>query len=135
MDKEARRERLRSALAGRQIKTDDHSYISQLLPGKNHGFLPHPYSSRSYRGRDPRKRKKAADHNRDVAELERKINDMLRDQKEPIKVYTWATIASHTGMSYDFIQKVGYSIDGGSNGFTATVPGGISDFAAAVKSI
>ena len=85
-----------------------------------------------YRGRDPRKRQKAADHNRDVAELERKINDMLRDQKEPIKVYSWAAIASETGMSYEFIREVGYSIDCGSNGFTATAPGGVSDLGAAL---
>lgn len=33
MDKETRRERLRIALAGRQIKEEDRSYISQLLSG------------------------------------------------------------------------------------------------------
>ena len=34
MDKATRRERLRTALAGCQIKADDHSYVSQLLSGK-----------------------------------------------------------------------------------------------------
>jgi len=34
----------------------------------------------AYRGRDQRKRQKAMDRNRDVAELERKINEMLREQ-------------------------------------------------------
>jgi len=87
----------------------------------------------TYRGRDPRKQQKAANHNREVAELERKINDMLREQKEPIKVYSWASIASATGLSYDFVQKVGYSIDCGSNGFTATAPGGVTDLDAAIK--
>lgn len=33
MDKQTRRERLRAALAGRQIKTEDQSYVSQLLSG------------------------------------------------------------------------------------------------------
>jgi hypothetical protein len=33
VDKQTRQERLRAALAGRQIKTDDRSYISQLLSG------------------------------------------------------------------------------------------------------
>lgn len=75
-----------------------------------------------YRGRDARKKQKAADHNRDVTELERKINEMLRTQTEPVKVYSWADIAQATGMSYDFIKSVGYSIDCGSNGFTATPP-------------
>ena len=87
----------------------------------------------NYRGQDPRKRQKAADHNRDVAELERKINDMLREQKEPIKVYSWLAIASETGFAYSFVQKVGYSIDCGSNGFTATAPGEITDLDAAMK--
>ena len=34
MNKETRRERLRNALAGRQIRAEDHSYVSQLLSGK-----------------------------------------------------------------------------------------------------
>jgi hypothetical protein len=34
MDRETRRERLRVALAGRQVKAEDQSYISQLLSGK-----------------------------------------------------------------------------------------------------
>ena len=34
MDKATRRERLRRALAGRQIKVEDQSYISQLLSGR-----------------------------------------------------------------------------------------------------
>ena len=46
----------------------------------------------TYRGRDQRKLQKAADHNRDVAELERKINDMLREQEEPMKVYSLSLI-------------------------------------------
>jgi uncharacterized protein (DUF2344 family) len=74
----------------------------------------------SYRGNDARKKQKAADHNRDVAELQRKINEMLKEQTEPVKVYDWMTIARDTGFSYEFVKKVGYSIDGGSNGFTAT---------------
>lgn len=89
----------------------------------------------TYRGGDPRKRQKVADHNRDVAELERKINEMLREQTEAIKVYSWASIASATGFSYSFVQKVGYSIDCGSNGFTAAAPGGVTDLSAALKSL
>lgn len=89
----------------------------------------------NYRGRDPRKRQKAATHNQQVSDLERKINDMLREQKEPIKAYLWGSIASETGHSYEFVQKVGYSIECGNGGFTATAPGGITNFDAAVKSL
>ncbi|MBZ2207138.1 hypothetical protein [Massilia soli] len=89
----------------------------------------------TYRGRDPHKQQKALDHNRNVAELERKINEMLQAQTEPIKVYMWAEIARATGFSYDFVAEVGYTIDGGSGGFTATAPGGITDLTAAVKNL
>jgi hypothetical protein len=89
----------------------------------------------AYRSRDPGKLQKAAHPNRDVAELERKINDILREQKESIEVYSWASIARDTGFSYSSVQKVGYSIDCGSNSFTATAPGGITDLTAAVKTI
>jgi hypothetical protein len=87
----------------------------------------------TYRGRDRRKQQKALDHNRKVAELEQKINEMLQAQTQPIKVYLWAEIARATGFSYDFVADVGYTIDGGSGGFTACAPGGITDLAAAIN--
>jgi len=74
----------------------------------------------TYRGSDSYKRQKAAAHNRDVAELERKINEILREQTEPVKAYDWNTIANDTGFPYEFVKEVGFSIDGGSNGFTAS---------------
>lgn len=89
----------------------------------------------TYRGRDARKQQRAREHNQKVAELERKINEMLEAQVEPVKVYMWAEIARATGFSYDFVAKVGYSIDGGSGGFTATAPGGVTDLNAAVRSL
>ncbi len=88
-----------------------------------------------YRGRDPRKRQKTIDHNRKVAELEGKINEMLQAQTKPVQVYMWAEISRATGFSYDFVAEVGYTIDGGSGGFTATAPGGITDLTAALQNL
>ena len=76
-----------------------------------------------YRGKIPSKRLQVAEHNRMVDELERKINDMLRAQTAPTQTYTWASLAHETGIPVEFIRKVGGSIDGGHNGFTATAPG------------
>ncbi|CAJ0774967.1 hypothetical protein R8510_04040 [Ralstonia chuxiongensis] len=44
---------------------------------------------------------------------------MLLRQEEPIRSYDFAEIARDSGFSLEFVSDVGYSIDGGSNGFTA----------------
>lgn len=72
-----------------------------------------------YRGTDPRKRSKVLAENRDADQLEQHINSMLRAQTEPIKVYMWGEIARDSGLSYEVVARLGYSIDGGSGGFTA----------------
>lgn len=72
-----------------------------------------------YRGHDPRKQRKAAQDNRIAADLEVKINAMLLQQERPIQTYLWHEIAKATRHDYDIVKRLGYSIDGGSNGFTA----------------
>lgn len=72
-----------------------------------------------YSGRDQRKRQKAADKNRVASELESYINGLLLRQVAPIEVYDFAEIADATGYSMELVSDLGYSIDGGSNGFTA----------------
>lgn len=72
-----------------------------------------------YGGRDPRKRAKAGDENRIAADLENKINAMLLEQKEPIKEYLYFDIARATGYDLKLVERLGFSIDGGHNGFTA----------------
>ncbi|AXW61552.1 hypothetical protein CJO94_05870 [Ralstonia solanacearum] len=57
--------------------------------------------------------------NSQIADLERYINDLLFRQEESIQVYDFADIARGIGFPPDFVSEVGYSIDGGSNGFTA----------------
>ncbi|MHA6884642.1 hypothetical protein [Ralstonia pseudosolanacearum] len=81
----------------------------------------HPISvaRNGYRGSDSKKRAKAAAENRDAALLESYANELLLAQKEPIKVYFWMELARGTGLPYDTVARLGYSIDGGSNGFTA----------------
>lgn len=77
----------------------------------------------SYRGSNQRLRNKASAHNRDAAQLEEYVNDLLQNQSKPIQTYLWHEIAEGVGLSYDVVQKLGYSIDGGSSGFTAIKPG------------
>lgn len=84
-------------------------------------MVKYPISVRRdyYRGNDKRKRQKATDTNSDAAEMERTINRMLLQQTRPIQVYDWNEISRATGIPESTIASLGYSIAGGSNGFTA----------------
>lgn len=73
----------------------------------------------NYRGADPKKRARAAAHNRDAALLESCANEMLKKQTDAVHVYGWAELANATGLPYERVAELGFSIDGGSNGFTA----------------
>lgn len=73
----------------------------------------------NYRGSDPKKRAKAMAHNRDAELLESRANTLLQNQTEPVRTYLWMELATATGLSYDRVAELGYSIDGGSGGFTA----------------
>ncbi|SOF00925.1 hypothetical protein SAMN05446635_9001 [Burkholderia sp. OK233] len=73
----------------------------------------------NYRGTDSKKRAKAVDHNRDAALLESCANDLLLKQMEPVRSYFWMELANATGLSYQRVAELGYSIDCGSGGFTA----------------
>lgn len=77
----------------------------------------------NYRGANQRLRTKALTHNRDAAQLEQYVNELLRNQEEPIKVYLWHEISHGSGLSHDVVASLGYSIDCGSSGFTAIKPG------------
>lgn len=73
-----------------------------------------------YRGADPRKRAKAQQENRDASILEATANRLIQAQTRGIKSYLWAEISRESGLDYDTVKRLGFSIDGGSNGFTAT---------------
>ncbi|WP_227104534.1 hypothetical protein [Chromobacterium rhizoryzae] len=77
----------------------------------------------NYRGADPKKRQKAAEQNRIAAELESYINELLRNQSEPIQVYLYYQIAAKTGYPEATVRDLCFVIDGGHNGFTAIKPG------------
>lgn len=72
-----------------------------------------------YRGSDLRKRQKALERNRLASTLESKINEMLANQTDPIRTYLYHEIASETGIGYETVRDLCFSIDCGSNGFTA----------------
>ena len=71
-----------------------------------------------YRGSDPKKKANAAAENRDAATLENHVNQLLLSQKAPVCTYGWMEISRGCGLSYETVARLGYSIDGGSNGFT-----------------
>ncbi|MDZ4817600.1 MAG: hypothetical protein SGJ20_01360 [Planctomycetota bacterium] len=73
----------------------------------------------SYRGSNPKKRAKAQATNQLASSLEAHINKKLQNQSEPIRVYMYQELALETGIAYDAVRKLGFSIDGGSGGFTA----------------
>lgn len=73
----------------------------------------------SYRGTDPKKRAKAISENRDAVLLEDYVNQLLLKQQAPIQVYSWMEISQGCGLTYNTVERLGFSIDCGSNGFTA----------------
>lgn len=77
----------------------------------------------SYRGADPKKRKKAIEQNRIAAELEAHINVRIQTQLAPIHIYLYYQIAADTGYSEKTVRDLCFGIDGGGNGFTAIKPG------------
>jgi hypothetical protein len=74
----------------------------------------------SYRGSDRRKKEKAYLENQVAMELEKAINELLKNQKEAIRSYGYHEIASQTGVALETVRKLCFSIDCGHNGFTAT---------------
>jgi hypothetical protein len=80
---------------------------------------PIQVSGDAYRGSDSKKRTKAQVTNRLASQLQAHINEKLTDQIEPIRVYSYHEIAEETGIDYEIVRRLGYSIDGGSGGFTA----------------
>jgi hypothetical protein len=88
-------------------------------------MVTHPISvARSYyRGNDPKKRAKRDRENTVAALLESKINEMLLAQDSPVRAYVYHEIALATGVDIELVRKLCYSIDCGSNGFTAIKPG------------
>ena len=69
----------------------------------------------NYGGNDAKKRAKANRINAVAARLESHINQMLKSQEEPIRVYLYQEIATKSGIDYETVRKLGYSIDAGSD--------------------
>ncbi|MBR7928754.1 hypothetical protein [Burkholderia ambifaria] len=84
-------------------------------------MVTYPVSVRrdGYRGKDARKKRKAADFNEIAAAVENYVNGLLYEQQEPVRSYGYNEIASALGYDVKAVRDVGFSIDGGHNGFTA----------------
>lgn len=85
--------------------------------------FPIHVSRDSYRGSNLRRREKANETNRLAARLEQYINERLKAQEASIQVYGFHEIADATNVPLEIVQELCFSIDGGSNGFTAIKPG------------
>lgn len=73
----------------------------------------------NYRGRDQKKLRNVIERNQIAADVERKINELLLKQTEPVRSYLWMEISNLTGYPYETVRDLGFAIDGGHNGFTA----------------
>jgi len=78
--------------------------------------------TRTYRGKDPRKRAKNNEHNLHAHKLEEAINELVAQQERRVQAYTWGMFTQATGLSIDQIRDVGFAIDCGSNGVTVYRP-------------
>lgn len=76
-----------------------------------------------YRGSDARKKAKALELNGTAARLESFINDKLKNQIEPIRIYSYFEISRETGVPESVVRDLCFSIDCGHNGFTAIKAG------------
>ena len=77
----------------------------------------------SYRGSDKKKQAKANQDNYDAARIEEACNRLIQNQTQGVQSYLWLEVSRESGVDYETVRRLGYSIDGGSNGFTATKPG------------
>lgn len=77
----------------------------------------------TYRGSNQRRMIKRDQHNRYAVTIENAVNRLLLAQTEPIRTYLWMEISEESGVPFDIVKDLGYSIECGSNGFTATRPG------------
>ena len=57
-----------------------------------------------YRGSDSKKRAKVQAINQIASKLESHINEMLKAQTEPIRVYSYHEIATATGIDYETVR-------------------------------
>ncbi|MCK9685724.1 hypothetical protein [Scleromatobacter humisilvae] len=73
---------------------------------------------KSYKGSDARKRQSVATRNELASRLERYINAQEAAQTEPHQVLSYGSIAMETGISFDLVSDILYSVDCGSGGLT-----------------
>lgn len=96
---------------------------------------PISISRDGYRGANSNRKVKAQEFNLKASRLETIINQMLLEQADPFHVYTWGEIASKSGIPTETVREICYSIDCGSNGFTAIKKGMTFQDAMAASSV
>jgi hypothetical protein len=81
-------------------------------------YVPRP----SYRGNDKKKVAKHAYQLALISRLEQAINEAVALQTRRYQSYLWHHFTTAVGASDEEIARIGYAIDGGSNGFTVYRP-------------
>ncbi|MGY8829216.1 MAG: hypothetical protein ACKVIS_06645 [Pseudomonadales bacterium] len=77
----------------------------------------------THRGSNAKKQAKAAETNRYASRIEQAANRLIQAQQEAIRSYHWMEISEESDVPYEIVRDLGFSIDCGSNGFTAIRPG------------
>ena len=73
---------------------------------------------KSYKGSDAKKRQAVATQNELASRLERYINAQEASQAEPHQVLSYGSIAMETGIAFDLVRDILFSVDCGSGGIT-----------------
>jgi hypothetical protein len=73
---------------------------------------------KSYKGSDARKRQTVATRNELASRLERYINAQEASQIDPQQVLSYGSIAMETGISFELVSEILFSVDCGSGGIT-----------------
>ncbi len=71
---------------------------------------------KNYKGSDARKRQNVATRNELASRLESYINAQEATQTDPEQVLSYGTIAMETGISFDLVSEILFSVDCGSGG-------------------
>lgn len=91
---------------------------------KLHAMTTYPLHTHrdGYRGNNASRREKARRFNEISAAIERHINQLVREQVEPVCSYMYGEIAADLNLSVDDVREACCVINGGYHGFTARRP-------------
>lgn len=81
--------------------------------------LPLQPRLKDYRGADPKKRRKVAEHNAMAQRVVDHLNTLIANDLEPMQQYLWYDVACDLGLTADDVESA--VMYGGHNGITVDV--------------